>query len=75
MFKQTVLQLCFDFFTRLAIVVEPKEVDVSSDAGLLPIRQFDSQIGFTDRFIECLEDPRDPNLTRHTLAQMTRQRF
>jgi|ETNmetMinimDraft_26_1059896.scaffolds.fasta_scaffold30163_1 hypothetical protein len=75
MFKQTVLQLCFDFFARLPIVVEPKEVDVSSDAGLLPIRQFDSQIGFTDRFIECLEDPRDPDLTRHTLGQMARQRL
>ena len=75
MFRQAVAQLSFDFFSRLPIVVEPKEVDVSSDAGILPIRQFDSQIGLTDRFIGCLNDPRDPALTRHTFAEMARQRI
>ena len=34
-----------DFFSRLSIVVEPHAVQVSSDAGILPIRQFDDQIG------------------------------
>ncbi len=63
MLGQTVAQLCFDFLSRLPIVVEPKEVSVSSDTGILPIRQFDSQIGFTGRFIACLNDPRDPDLT------------
>ena len=75
MFRQTVAQICFDFFSRLPIVVEPKEVQVSSDTGILPIRQFDDQIGLTHRFIACLEDPRDPNLTDHSFAEMVRQRF
>ena len=33
MLGQTVAQLCFDFLSRLPIVVEPKEVSVSSDSG------------------------------------------
>lgn len=75
MVGQTVAQLCFGFFSRLQIVVEPKEVSVSSDAGILPIRQFDCQLGFTDRFIACLDDPRHPDLTRHSFAEMVRQRI
>lgn len=75
MLGQTVAQLCLGFFSRLSIVVEPKEVSVSSDTGILPIRQFDSQLGFTDRFIACLNDPRNPDLTLHSFAEMVRQRI
>lgn len=75
MLRQAVSQICFDFFSRLPIVVEPKEVSVSSDTGILAIRQFDGQLGFTSRFIACLHDPRDPDLTHHTFAEMVRQRI
>jgi hypothetical protein len=75
MLTQTVTQNGFDFFSRLPIVVEPKAVQVSSDAGILPLRQFDGQIGLTDRFIACLNDPRDPDLIDHSLAEMVRQRI
>ncbi len=75
MVGQAVAQIGFDFFSRLPIVVEPKEVQVSSDAGILPIRQFDDQIGFTDRFIACLDDVRDPELIDHHFHEMVRQRI
>ena len=75
MVLQGVAQVCFDFFSRLPIVVEPKDVQVSSDTGILPIRQFDDQIGSTDRFIACLNDPRDQDQTEHTLHEMVRQRI
>jgi len=75
MSEQSVNQICFDFLARCPIVVEAKEVDVSSDAGILPLRQFDGQIGLTERFIDCLEDPRDPDQTEHTFAEMVRQRI
>jgi hypothetical protein len=75
MVAQTVAQFAFDFFSRLPIVVEPKEVHLSSDAGILPIRQFDDQIGFTDRFIACLDDPRDQDFTDHAFGEMVRQRI
>ncbi len=47
MIRQGVAQICFDSFSRLPIVVESKDVQVSSDTGILPIRQFDDQIGST----------------------------
>ena len=71
MLGQTVAQLCFDFLSRLPIVVEPKEVSVSSDTGILPIRQFDSQIGFTGRFLVAGRKPRDDDLA----SQPTLSRF
>lgn len=75
MVGQAVAQIGFDFFSRLPIVVEPKEVQVSSDAGILPIRQFDGQIGFTDRFIACLDDSRNAELIDHPFHEMVRQRI
>ena len=75
MSEQSVDQICFDFLSRLPIVVETKEVDVSSDVGILPLRQFDGQIGLTKRFIDCLEDTRDQDQTEHTFAEMVRQRI
>ncbi|HSW44128.1 MAG TPA: hypothetical protein VLM89_00985, partial [Phycisphaerae bacterium] len=41
---------------------------------LLPIRRFDDQIGFTQRFIDCLDDPRNPDQIDHPLDEMVRQR-
>jgi len=75
MIRQAVAQICFDFFSRLPIVIEAHDEQVSSDVGILPIRQFDDQIGLTERFIACLNDPRDPDLTRHDLGTMVRQRL
>jgi hypothetical protein len=75
MSEQSVDQSCFDFLGRLPIVVEAKAVDVSSDAGILPLRQFDGQIGMTARFIDCLEDPRDLDQIDHTFPEMVRQRI
>ncbi len=75
MSQQPVEQIRFDFLPRLPIVVETKDVQVSSDAGILPVRQFDDQIGYTDRFIACLNDLRDPERISHSVAEMLRQRF
>ena len=75
MSEQTVEQTAFDFFSRLPVVVEPTEAQLSSDVGILPLRQFDDQIGFTERFISCLNDPRDPDQIDHTCGEMARQRL
>jgi hypothetical protein len=68
-------QVSFDFFSRVPIIVETRDVQVTSDAGILPLRQFDDQIGFTERFIACLNDPRDPERIDHRIDEMIRQRF
>jgi hypothetical protein len=56
-------------------VIEPSPGQLSGDAGLLPIRQFDQCIGLTRAFAEALEDPRDPDLTQHTFLEMVRSRI
>jgi hypothetical protein len=75
MSAQPVAQISFDFYSRLPVIVEAQDVQVSSDAGILPLRQFDDQLGLTERFIACLNDPRDPALVDHSLGEMVRQRL
>ena len=40
----------FDFFKPLPIQIEVSEAPLTSDAGLLPLRQFDERIGLTKQF-------------------------
>jgi hypothetical protein len=63
-----------DFFGP-PLVIEPSPGQLSSDAGLLPIRQFDERIGLTQAFAAALDDPRDPDLTEHTFLEMVRSRI
>jgi hypothetical protein len=67
-------QGCFDFFGALPIVVEASPHQLSSDAGLLPLRQFDQRIGLTAQVAAALNDPRDPHRLDHTLLEMVRSR-
>jgi hypothetical protein len=64
---------CLNFFGA-AIVIEPSSGQLSSDAGLLPVRQFDQRVGLTRAFADALGDPRDPGLTEHTFLEMVRSR-
>jgi hypothetical protein len=75
MSEQTVEPMRFDFFSTLPVVTQVRDIAVSSDAGILPIRQFDEQIGLTERFIGCLSETRDAAKVEHGLAQMVRQRI
>jgi hypothetical protein len=72
---QDVEQIQFDFFGSLPIVLQTKDTQVSSDAGILAFRQYDHQIGYMHRFIACLNDLRDPDYLEHSLPEMVRQRF
>jgi len=75
MIIQSAWQKAFDFFAGKPIFVEPVETQLTSDAGLLPIRQFDERIGLTRQFIAALNDPRHPSYVDHTFAEMTRMRI
>lgn len=66
-------QLSFDFLSDLPVVVQQHQGQLSSDAGLLPLRQFDQRWGYTDRLAACLHDPRPDRV--HTLISMLRQRL
>ncbi len=73
MIIQSVWQKSFDFFGK-PVVVEPSEASLTSDAGLLPIRQFDQQIGLTEQFAAVLRDLRYEPFVDHTLLEMVRMR-
>ncbi len=65
-------ELCFDFMPSRSVVLRPAAGELTSDAGLLAVRQFDERVGWTARFAACLTDDReDPT---HSLLSMIRQR-
>ena len=64
----------FDFYELLPIQVEVSDAPLTSDAGLLPLRQFDDRIGLTATFAAALHDPRDPDRIDHTFPEMVRSR-
>ena len=62
-------------WARSPVVVEPSACQVSSDAGLLPFRQLDEQLGLTRQFAEVLTDRRRGGYVGHTFLEMTRARI
>jgi len=65
----------FDFFDPARpIRLEFSSAPLPSDAGLLPLRQFDERLGLTRRFAEALDDPRAPRRVAHSFLDMTRMR-
>src|SRR5262245_27253613 len=62
-------------FSPRPISVTASTALLSSDAGLLPIRQFDEHLGFSHQLAEALDDPRDPDLIPHTVPAMLRARL
>jgi len=72
---QSVWQKSFGFLGSKPIVVEPTAGGLTSDAGLLPLRQFDEAFGLTRQFAEALEDARYQPFVDHPLVEMVRMRI
>jgi hypothetical protein len=72
---QSVAQLSFGFLPSLPIKIEISPALLSSDAGLLPVREFDERIGLTEQFAKALSDERDPSWTEQSILVMVRQRI
>jgi hypothetical protein len=72
---QSVWQLSFGFLGSKPVVVEPVEEHLSSDAGLLPIRQFDESLGLTREFAAALYDARHQPFVDHSQEEMVRMRI
>jgi len=71
---QTVWQKSLDFFGK-PVVVAPSNASLTSDAGLLPIRQFDEVIGLTEQFAAALTDLRHQPSVEHSVLEMVRMRI
>src|SRR5262245_29907388 len=70
---QPAWQLPLAFFDK-PLLIEPSQGQLTSDAGLLPFRQFDHHLGLTQSFAAALHDPRAPDRIDHSFLTMTRMR-
>lgn len=70
---QSVDPIALDFFKK-PIVIEESSKLLSSDGGLLPLRQFDERIGLTRRFAKAIHDARSGRAV-HTVLEMSRMRI
>jgi hypothetical protein len=66
--------LDLDFFGTVPIQFSVADAPLTSDAGLLPLRQFDQRLGLTARLTTALHDPRDPSRIEHSFLEMVRMR-
>ena len=70
---QGVWSECLQFLGQKPVVVENSAGRLSSDAGLLVVREFDERIGWTRRLAAVLDDDRrEPT---HSMLAMVRQRI
>ena len=68
----TVSDLSCDFSPKKTIEFEVSDAPISSDAGLLLIRQFDQKIRLTEQVADALQDRRTPALARQSIFSMVR---
>lgn len=66
--------LPFDFPQPRPLSVQFSDLELSSDAGLLLVRQADEGLGLTAALASCIEEWRDPAKVTHSLAQLVQQR-
>jgi hypothetical protein len=69
------LPIEFPGFGGRKIQADFSDGQVSSDGGVLLIRQVDRWIGLTKRLGELLPDPRDPDRITHSLETLLQQRI
>jgi Transposase DDE domain group 1 len=68
-------QLSFSFYRHQPIRADFSGGQISSDAGLLPLRAFDQRYGLTRGLAERLYDPREEERVRHSVLSLFRQRL
>src|SRR5262250_3796102 len=73
---QSVLsQLNFSFYRHRPIRADFSGGQITSDAGLLPLRAFDQRHGLTRDLAKCLSDLREEERVRHSGLSLFRQRI
>ncbi len=48
---------------------------ITSDAGVLLLRELERRFGLIERLAECFDDHRDPDYVEHTVEELLRQRI
>jgi len=65
----------FSFRHDREICLDFEGGEITSDAGLVALREFDHRIGFTESLVACLHDDRHPSYVTHELVQLIIQRL
>lgn len=68
-------QLIFSFIRKQKVTVDFKGGEITSDSGLLLIRQADHALGLISGLAGCIEDRRDNRYIAHNLEILLRQRI
>ncbi len=75
MSKCTAPELTFPSFDRRKIEASFGGADISSDGGIMLLRQIDRRLGLTAAIDEVMSDPRRPECVVHPQLQLLRQRI
>jgi len=70
-----IAQLGFSFHKKRQVVANFSGGHLTSDAGLLPLRELDHRLGWTEAAIGLLTDERDPSKVTHETTVLLRQRL
>lgn len=68
-------QISLSFQGAKIVTINFNGGNITSDAGLLPIREYDEKINFTSKVAQLLIDKRTPYLVDHQLIELVRQRL
>lgn len=68
-------QLTFSFCDDKDLTADFKGGQITSDTGLLPIREMEEKLSWLTEAASVLSDPRDPDKTTHKLLPLLRQRI
>jgi len=68
-------QLTFSFHLSKQVTADFLGGAISSDAGLLPLRELDDRLGWTTRIAEILGDGRQAGKVDHPILSLVRQRL
>ncbi len=68
-------QLAFSFHKNRRLVADFSGGHITSDAGLLPLRQLDHRLGWSEAAGKLLADSREPSKVLHDTTTLLRQRL
>ena len=71
----SVPQLSLNLLPSWPVEIELSSTPLSTDAGLLPIRQSDQRIRLTEQSGAAFRDRRDPTFLEHSKLSMVRQQI
>ncbi|HEV2397650.1 MAG TPA: transposase, partial [Candidatus Sulfotelmatobacter sp.] len=75
MIQSVLPQLTFSFHRHQSIYADFSGGQITSDAGLLPLRAFDQRHHLTGDWAQLLRDPRDDDRIQHDSLALLRQRL